>query len=141
MHNNATLEGWSPSPGSVKETAKDADVVALPRKMEVSVERTLVSLTTSKGLNSAYTDVGDSATFKVTIENTGNTVLSSVVLTDSANTAKDWVCEGEFASAGSEFLPMANPYGVGIVCHVTIPLTESHVDAGGFRGTSEVSRT
>lgn len=140
VRNNATLEGWSPSPDSVKETARDADVVALPRNMGVSVKRTLVSVSTSEGLNSAYCDVGDFATFEVTIQNTGNTALTTVVLTDSMTDAGNALCNHEYSTADSKFLPTSNPSGVVIVCHVTVPVTESHVDAGGFSATSEVSR-
>lgn len=141
MRNNATLEGWSPSPNSTKETARDADVVALPLKMEISVERRLVSVSASEGLNSGYCDVGDFATFEVTIQNTGNMVLSTVVLTDSMTNAGNYFCNHEYSTADSKLLPTSNPSGVVIVCNVTVPVTESHVDAGGFSGTSEVSRT
>ncbi|CAM9970653.1 unnamed protein product, partial [Ectocarpus sp. 12 AP-2014] len=82
VHNTAILEGWSPSPGAVKVGTKDAETVTVPRQMNISLESTLLSMSKSEGLDVAYSDEGDSATFQVTITNTGNTVLSSVILTN-----------------------------------------------------------
>lgn len=132
------LEGWSPTPGSVKITAQDADVAILPRQISISVERSLLSVSTSKGLNSVYSDAGDSATFEITITNTGNTVLSEVVLTDSAVDVETSDCDQDYTATDSEFLPDAHPSSTTIVCSVTVPITAAHVDAGGFSGTSKV---
>lgn len=133
MHNNATLEGWSP--GEVKFTTEDAEAIKVPRQMNISVERTLISISVSEGLDSTYSDPGDSATFEVTVTNTGNTVLNSVELTDSVVDAEAIDCDEDFPGTVSKFLPDSlAPF----ICRVTVPLSTSVVDAGGFNSTSEV---
>lgn len=138
MSNIATIEGWSPPPGSVKVVGQDGDVVNLPQKMEILVKRTLESISTFRGLNSASSDEGDIARFKVTITNAGNTALSAVILTDTVADASGVDCNHDFTAAGSKFLPDSHPSGAAIVCTVDTRLTESHIDAGGFKGTSKV---
>lgn len=138
VHTTATLQGWSPSPGSVKLTTQDAEAIALPKQMGISLERTLVGITESEGLHSAYSDEGDSATFQVIITNTGNTVLNSVVLTDTIVGAEALDCDQDVTTIDSEFLPNSHPFGAPLVCLITVPLTAIYVDAGGFNGTSEV---
>lgn len=138
MHNNATLEGWSPSPGAGKFTTGDAEAVMVPRQMNISVKRTFISNSESEGLDSTESDQGDSATFEVTITNTGNTILSSVTLTDSIVDAEAINCGQDFTSTESKFLPDSHPSGAPLICSVTVPLTASYVDAGGFNSTSTV---
>lgn len=138
VYSTATLEGWSPSPGSVKLTTQDAEAIMVPKQMGISLERTLVDISESEGLESAYSDEGDSAIFQVTVTNTGNTMLSSVVLTDSAVGAEAFDCDQTFTATDSEFFPGSHPSGAPLVCLVTVPLTATYVDAGGFNGTSEV---
>lgn len=136
VYNNATLEGRSPS--GVKFATADAEVVKVPRKMNISVERILVNISQSEGSDSTYSDPGDSATFKVNITNTGNTVLNSVELNDSVVDAEAIDCDQDFTSTDSKFFPDSHPSGAPLICHVTAPLTASYVDAGGFNSTSEV---
>lgn len=138
MHNSATLEGWSPSPGAMKLSAEDAEAVMVPRQMNISVKRTLLEITESEGPDSTNSDQGDSAIFLVSITNTGNTVLNSIELADSVVDAKAINCDQDFTGADSEFLPGSHPSGAPLVCHVTVPLTVSYVDAGGFNSTSQV---
>ncbi|CAM9294792.1 unnamed protein product, partial [Ectocarpus fasciculatus] len=139
VHNTATLEGWSPSPGAVKVTTKDAEAVMVPRQMNISLESTLMSMSKSEGLDSAYSDEGDYAIFQVTITNTGNTVLSSVAPTNSIVGPEAFDCDQDVSAADSEFLPSSHPSGAPLVCDVTVPLTASYVDAGGFNSTFEVT--
>lgn len=114
-------------------------MVKLPQKMGILVNRTLESISTTLGLNSVSSDEDDVARFKVTITNTGNTVLSAVVLTDSVVAdLDDSACDPDFRAADSKFLPDSHPSGVAIVCTVDTVLTGSHIDAGGFTGTSKV---
>ncbi|CAN0062389.1 unnamed protein product, partial [Laminaria digitata] len=142
VSNSATVKGWCPPPGSVEVTGQDGDIVDLPQKMEILVNRTLESISTIGGLNSAVSDEGDVARFKVTITNIGNTALSAVVLTDTAAVVAADVggihCDQDFSAASSNFLPDSHPSGAAIVCTVDTLLTGSHIDAGGFKGTSKV---
>ena len=142
VSNSATIEGWSPPPGSVRVIDEDGDDVKIPQKLAILVNRTLESISTFRGLNSASTDEGDVARFKVTISNTGNTALDAVVLTDTGVAAVDVDgsnCDRYFTAAGgSKFLPDSHPSGAAIVCTVDTVLTGSHIDAGGFTGTSKV---
>lgn len=110
----------------------------VPRQMNISVERTLLSISTSEGLNATYSGPNDTATLEVTITNTGNTKLDSVELNDSAVDAEFISCDQDFAGTDGKFLPDSHPSGAPLVCHVTVPLTASYVDAGGFNGTSKV---
>lgn len=137
--NYATLDGWSPAPGSVRVTAREADLVALPRQERVSVVRMLESVTTSQGLNKDYSDQGDSATFKVTVSNTGNTKLRAVRVTDSMFDPEDLDCDHNFSSHTSGFMPASDQDGTVIVCRGTILLASSQVDEGGIHGTAKVS--
>lgn len=91
-------------------------------------------MSVSEGLNTVYSDIGDSATSWVTVSNTGNTALSEVTLTDSALDVESIKCDQEYSSARSEFLP-----GYTMSCTITVPMTTARVDAGDFQGTSEVS--
>lgn len=75
---------------------------------------------------------------QVTIKNTGNTALDTVFLTDTVADAGSIDCDQDFAAANSEFLPDSHPSGDAIVCTVETLLTGSHIDAGGFKGTSKV---
>lgn len=138
MYNTATLEGWSPPPDAVKFTTQDAEGVMIPRQMNISVERTLVQISKSEGLDPTFSDEGDSAAFIVTVSNTGNTVLRSVEVTDSAVGAGAIACDQDFTASDSEFLPSSHPSGMPLVCSVSVPILASYVDAGGFDGTSEV---
>lgn len=114
-------------------------MVKLPQKMEILVNRTLESVSTTLGVNSVFSDEGDVARFKVTITNTGNTVLSAVVPTDSVVAdLGDSACDPDFRAPDSKFLPDSHPSGAAIVCTVDTVLTGSHIDAGGFTGTSKV---
>lgn len=138
VYSTAFLEGWSPSPGAVKVATKDTEAVTVPRQMNISLESVLLSMSTSEGFDSEYSDEGDSAIFQVTITNTGNTVLSSVILTNWIVGSEAFDCDQDFSAADSEFLPSSHLAGVPLVCDVTVPLTASYVDAGGFNSTSEV---
>ncbi|CAM9789547.1 unnamed protein product, partial [Ectocarpus sp. 6 AP-2014] len=139
VHNTVILEGWSPTPGAVKVATKDAETVTVPRQMNISLDSTLMSMSKSEGLDSAYSDEGDSATFQVTITNTGNAVLSSVIPTNWIVGSEAFNCDQDVSAADSEFLPSSHPSGAPLVCEVTVPLTASYVDAGGFNSTSEVT--
>ncbi|CAM9332684.1 unnamed protein product, partial [Hapterophycus canaliculatus] len=138
VYNTATLEGWSPLPGAVSFTTQDAEAVMIPRQMNISLQRTLVQMSKTEGLDPNYSDVGDSALFQVTVNNTGNTILSTVELSDGDESAEVLECDQDFTAAGSKFLPSSHPSGAPLVCNVTVPLTSFRVDAGGFNGTSEV---
>lgn len=138
VYTAVTLEGWSPSPGSVIFTTQDSEAIALPTTMGISLERVLLGISETEGLDSTYSDEGDSATFQVIITNTGNTMLSSVVLTDTIVDAEAFDCDQDVTAIDSEFLPNSHPSGAPLVCIVTVPLTATYVDAGGFMGTSEV---
>lgn len=139
MYNTATLEGWSPFPVAVKFTTKDAEAVMVPRQMNISLERSLVQISRSEGLDAEYSDVGDSAVFEVTINNTGNTMLSAVILSDGVVSVDVLKCDKDFTAADSKFFPSSHPSGAPLVCNITVAITASYVDAGGFNGTSEVS--
>lgn len=138
VRSNATLDGWSPSPGTMKFSTEDAEAVMVPRQMNISVEKNLLSISESEGLDSTNIDPGDSAIFEVTIMNTGNTVLKSVELTDSVVGAEAIDCDQDFTDTYSRFLPDSHPSGASLVCHVTVLLTASYVDDGGFNSTSKV---
>lgn len=109
--------------------------------MGILVNRTLESISTIRGLISVSTDEGDVARFKVTIANTGNTALDAVALTDTVVAADESGidCDRNFPeTGGSKFLPDSHPSGAVIVCTVDTVLTGSHIDAGGFTGSSKV---
>lgn len=139
VYTTARLEGWSPSPSSVKFATEDFEAIALPKQHGISLERTLLDISGSEGLDAVYSDEGDSAILQVTITNTGNTMLSTVVLTDTIVGAEAFHCDHDFTATDSEFLPSSHPSGAPLVCLVTVPVTANFVDAGGFNGTSEVS--
>lgn len=122
----------------MKVATKDAETVTVSRQMNISLESTLLSMSKSEGLDVAYSDEGDSAIFQVTITNTGNTVLSSVIPTNWIVGSEAFDCDQDVSAADSEFLPSSHPSGAPLVCEVTVPLTASYVDAGGFNSTSEV---
>ncbi len=122
----------------MKFTTKDAEGVMIPRQMNISVERTLVQISKSEGLDPTFSDEGDSAIFSITVTNMGNTVLTSVEVTDSTVGAEAIACDQDFTASDSEFLPSSHPSGRPLACNVTVPLLASYVDAGGFDGTSKV---
>ncbi|CAM9230892.1 unnamed protein product [Scytosiphon promiscuus] len=139
VYNTATLEGWSPLPGAVQLTTQDAEAVMLPRQMSISMERALVHISNAEGLDADFIDAGDSALFAVTINNTGNTMLSTVMLSDGAGSVRVLECDQDFTATDSMFFPSSHPSGTPLVCNVTVPVTASIVDAGGFNGTLEVT--
>lgn len=94
---------------------------------------------TDSGLNTAYSDRGDSATFEITVTNTGNTRLSEVLVTDSNfGGVGNLDCKNDFSSTSSELLPASHPDETAFVCQAITVLTVAHVDAGGIGGTSKV---
>ncbi|CAM9578740.1 unnamed protein product, partial [Sphacelaria rigidula] len=140
VSNNAILTGWTASPGSIKITTMDADIVSLPRQSAVFVVRTLQSMTVGAGPNTQYSDEGDVATFNITVSNTGNTRLRGVMVTDSMFDPEDLDCDQDFTDpTSSAFTPASDPDGASIVCIGAVSLTKSEVDAGGFEGTAKVS--
>lgn len=137
VESEATISGVSLSPSLVLISSTASDVTKLPRQHSISVEKTLRSITSAQGLNTGYSDAGDSGTFDIVVTNTGNTVLSTVKLTDDTFRDGMVTCDHDFSATTSRFLPAAHPDGVSIVCEGKVYLTSSHVDRG-ITGTAKV---
>lgn len=131
---DATLKGWSPSPGSKIMITEASDTTYLPWHASIIVEIVVVTVTTAGGINPTYSDSGDTATFDITITNTGNTRLSQVRLTDGIF-GTSITCDHDISARMSEFLPaLHHP----IVCQTTVMLTTADIDTGSISITAKV---
>lgn len=101
------------------------------------VTKSLALVTTAGGINPTYSDSGDIAIFDIIIENTGNTRLSTVQLTDDTF-GENIVCDHDLSAGTSIFLPASDPGGYPIVCEATMMLTTANIDTGSISGTAKV---
>ena len=137
VFSTATITGSS-SHGSRTVKAAANQETFLSRISRIVVEISLRSVTTKNGIHRDYSDAGDTAFFKITIRNIGNTRLSEVVLLDDVfgNTI---ACNHELSIVASRFAPSERSGGVPIVCDASKVLSVRDVDAGVITGTAEVS--
>lgn len=103
----------------------------------MSVEKTMRSITTTDGIDPTYSDAGDTATFDISITNTGDTRLNQVLLTDEMF-GDNIICDYDFSGSASGFLPSSHPDGHPISCEARTRLTHANVDAGSISGTAKV---
>lgn len=93
-------------------------------------------VTTENGIHPAYSDAGDTAFFKISLTNTGNTRLSQVVVVLLDDTFGDTIipCDREILPTSQQ------PGGHPILCEASKVLSPADVDAGILTGTAKVSQ-
>lgn len=138
VFSEAALEAWTPYPNTEQVQASETKSTTLPRLPRISVEKSLRTMTVAGGVDPAYSDAGDTATFDISITNIGNTRLNQVVLTDDM-LGDSITCDHDFSAIADGFLPSSHAEGFSITCEATKHLTPDDVDAGFISGAAEVS--
>ncbi|MGC4174584.1 DUF7507 domain-containing protein [Demequina sp.] len=121
--NSATATGTPPTGAAVSDT--DSNAVTITPAAGIDVTKVKKSGTPTKA--------GDPVVWTVTVTNTGNVTLSSVIVTDALIGAS-LVSPCPFATPIASLAP-----GASLTCDVTYAVTQTNVDAGAV--TNSVSAT
>ncbi len=137
VSNQATVSGVDPNEAAVEDLSDDnavdeddPTVTTILRSAQVSVSKSASPLTVSS--------VGETVTYTITVQNTGNVTLSGVTVTDPQVAPGVPDCDpgvGE-SNVVSTMLP-----GATATCSASYPVTQADLDAGAWTNTATVTAT
>lgn len=122
----------SASPDAAGVTYSVASEVKLPQHPGIFILKELSSRTTDLGLFSTIVDTNDTLYFTITVNNTGNTWLSEVAVSDTL--LGNIKCSPDVSDVESRFTPTDDS----IVCTASVKVTQSMVDAGFMESATKV---
>lgn len=132
ISDDAGVSSRSPA-SSPTETSDTATCNALlPRQSRIVIEEQVTTITAANGVDSSFTDAGDSFEYSITILNTGNTWLRNLNITDPM--FEELACDGDYDSNDARLAP-----GETVVCAAALTLEQTHVDKGCVTNLAEVS--
>ena len=136
IENVATAEAQDPT-GDPVTSAADTANQTITNDSSIEILKAAGAPTIASGPDATLVDPGDTITYQLTVNNTGNTSLSSVLVSDSIATV---TCPAvttlgnPFVNDGSAQLAV----GDGIVCSAIYTLTQADLDNGGVENTADV---
>lgn len=137
VFSEATIKAWTTSPNPTRVGSKVDVSTSLIQEPMIRLEKRLIAITKEAGFDPTYSDKGDTATFDIHINNTGNTRLIEVVLVDDMFDEGSIMCNHDVAGTSSGLLPLLPDES--IVCDAAIQLTFIDLDGGHIAGTAEVT--
>ena len=141
VENSAQATGQAPDNSSVSSLADTASTSIESAPM-LEVLKTAAEPTTANGADPILTDPGDEIDYTITVENTGNTLLSNVLVTDSLTT----VSCGAASPSGAAFTnagDLGSVLAVGdtVTCIATLILDQPNINDGQVVNSASVAAT
>ena len=149
VSNTATATGTTPTGGTVEDVSDDGDtssgdtesdptIVDIDLSPEISIEKT-----SSDEPSDGTWDLGDTITYTIAVENTGNVTLSDVTVTDIleslATPADTLSLTSGPAYSGTGTFDGVLDVGETVSYEATFEITQAAVDAGGVKNTASVT--
>lgn len=140
--NTAEAEGQDPDNNPVTSDTDD-DTSSITPAPEVQILKVADAPTIILGSDLALTDPGDTIDFTITVENTGNTTLSNVLVSDSITTV---TCPATASPSGAVFTNAGDAtsilaVGDSVECTATYVIQQSDINAGQVLNTATVNST
>jgi len=139
VENTATAVGEDPADNPVTSPSDTANQT-IASDSSIDIVKSASAPTIVNGADATLVDPGDVISYQLDVDNTGNTTLSGVQLSDSIATV---TCPSTtdlgnaFANDGTAQLVV----GDGIACTAVYTLLQTDLDAGGVQNTAEVAST
>jgi len=139
VENTATASGQDPNNNPVSSPGNTANqTIAADSSIEIA--KSASAPTTVNGTDPTLVDPGDTITYQLLVDNTGNTTLSNVLVSDSIAAV---TCSG-MTRLGSPFVNDGTAQlmvGDGIACSAVYMLQQTDLNAGGVQNTADVTST
>ena len=139
IENTAAAAGEDPNGADVNSADETANqTIALDSAIEII--KSASAPTVLNGADATIVDPGDTISYQLDVDNTGNTTLSNVLISDSIATVS---CPATtnlgapFVNDGTAQLAV----GDGIVCTALYTLQQTDLDSGGVQNTADVAST
>lgn len=139
VENTASASGEDPSDGGVN-SGDDTANQTIASDSSIQMTKSAGAPTVVNGSDPTIVDAGDTITYQLVVDNTGNTTLSSVLISDSIATVS---CPAT-TNLGAPFVndgTVQLAVGDGIVCTAVYALLQSDLDSGGVQNTADVAST
>ncbi len=136
VENTAQAQGQTPGNAPVESLA-DTEFVTIDSAPEVLILKEAAAPTVDLGDDPLITDPGDTIDFTITVENTGNTTLSDVLVEDTLTTV---TCSAT-TSSGAPFTNGVSELAVGdsVECVATYIITQTDINNAQVVNTATVS--
>lgn len=142
VENSATVQGQDPDLVVITSVA-DTDSTTIVADSELQVLKIAGAPTTIDGSDPALTDPGDTIDFTITVENTGNTTLSSVLIADNLIVLPNSLtCDATASPSGAPFINDGSAnltVGDSVECLATYPIDQDDINAGQVINTASVT--
>lgn len=140
--NTAAAQGQDPSLGVVTSPSDDA-MTSITSDPMVEIVKMGSAPTTALGGDPVLTDPGDTVAYTINVENTGNTSLSNVEVTDSITSVS---CPATASPSGAAFTnagDVTSVLAVGdmVVCTASYTIQQVDIDNGSVVNIATVSST
>lgn len=122
-----------PATGSDRVSSLAQSTVSLPQAPGVSITKELSGDTTNLGLDQTIVDAGDNLTYTLSIENVGNTWLSTLNVIDPD--LGEITCTPDLSASDARLVVGAPT----VMCTGSISVDQAMVNAGFFESQSTVS--
>ena len=139
IENTATAEGQDPT-NSPTLSADDTANQTIAADSSIEIAKSASAPTTANGADPTLVDPGDTISYQLAVDNTGNSTLSSVLISDTiaAVTCPATTNLGNvFVNDGSSQLVV----GDGIICSAIYTLQQTDLDAGEVENIADVAST
>ena len=141
VENIAVAEGQTPT-GLAVESLPDTELVTIESDSSVSILKDAAAPSINVG-DPTMTDAGDTINYTITVENTGNTTLSNVLVADTLTTvscpATALPSGNVFTNAGDATSSLA--VGDSVVCTATYIINQADINNGQVTNTATVAST
>jgi len=140
--NDSEAQGEDPDNAGVTSPV-DSDMTSIESDAGVQILKTAAAPTVVNGSDPALTDPGDTIDFDITVENTGNTALSNVLISDSLTTVS---CPATATPSGAPFTNAGDAtsllaVGDSVVCTATYVIQQTDINNGQVINTAGVDST
>jgi len=140
--NTATATGDDPDNGAVASPA-DQELTSIDSEPALVILKDAASPSVDQGPDPTMTDPGDTIEFTITVENTGNTTLTNVLVQDSLTSVS---CPDPATPSGNAFTNAGDPgslleVGDTVVCIATYIIDQDDINAGQVINTASVAST
>lgn len=127
------VDAMPPAMDSDRVASSAQSTVSLPQAPGVSITKELSGETTNLGLDQTIVDAGDNLTYTLSIENVGNTWLSTLTVVDPD--LGEIICTPDLSASDARLVVGAAT----VVCTGSISVDQAMVNAGFFESQSTVS--
>lgn len=139
VENSAVAEGVDPNAAPVS-SAPSAAQQSITADSVIEISKTASAPTVTNGTSATLVDPGDSIGYQLEVDNTGNTTLNLVTVSDSiatVNCPATTKLGNPFVNDGSASLLV----GDGVICTASYTIMQTDLDNGGVQNVGSVSST